>query len=94
MARITRRGNARSSLRRRTCIGDPMKAYDRLPPELRAWLTEAALPWSARSARRAWQRALRETGGDTKAASERLSHIEQANLAKDSPNVWGTRSGR
>ncbi|WP_026757654.1 DUF6525 family protein [Sediminimonas qiaohouensis] len=92
MARITRRGNARSSLRRRTRIGDPMAAYDRLPPELRAWLAEAALPWFPRSARRAWQRALQDYGGDTKAARERLSRIERAMLERDASKVWGMRS--
>ncbi|MEO1974592.1 MAG: DUF6525 family protein [Paracoccaceae bacterium] len=42
MARITQRGNACSSLRDRTRIGDPMAAHDRFPPELRACLAEAA----------------------------------------------------
>ncbi|WP_260349929.1 DUF6525 family protein, partial [Alloyangia mangrovi] len=42
--------------------GDVMSAYDRLPPELRAWLAQAALPWSPRSALRAWRGALVRTG--------------------------------
>jgi hypothetical protein len=39
-----------------------MASYDRLPRDLRLWLAEAALPWSARSVLRLWQRALKETG--------------------------------
>ena len=43
------RGNLVTSLRRRrrSC---PITQYDRLPPELRHWLAQAALPWSPVSA--------------------------------------------
>ena len=42
-----RQPNCRSSLAARRRTQDPMAAYDRLPPELRGWLAQAALPWSA-----------------------------------------------
>lgn len=32
-----------TSLRRKRRRGDPMRDYDRLPPELRCWLADAAL---------------------------------------------------
>ena len=46
-----------TSLRRPRRRGDPMRAYDRLPPDLRRWLAGAALPWSPVSCRRIWARA-------------------------------------
>ena len=67
---------------------DPMAAYDRLPPDLRTWLAGAALPWSATSVLRLWQRAMRETGCAT-AARERLVRAEQKTLARDAAKVWG-----
>ncbi|WP_394153270.1 DUF6525 family protein [Loktanella salsilacus] len=44
-------------LRRRRACADPMRTYDRLPPPLRQWLAQAALPWSPKSCHRIWQRA-------------------------------------
>ncbi|MBT9386838.1 hypothetical protein KM176_23550 [Pseudooceanicola sp. CBS1P-1] len=89
MARRTHRGaNLSTSLRRRR-VGDPMAAYDRLPPDLRRWLAGAALPWSAASALRAWQKALRTCGGDCRAAGRHLSRIEQLRLGRDAARVWG-----
>ena len=73
--------NLRSSLRTRAREA-PMAAYDRLPPELRRWLAGAALPWSAASALRLWQRALRDCG-DAQAALARLDRAERATLARD-----------
>jgi hypothetical protein len=67
---------------------DPMAAYDRLPRDLRLWLAEAALPWSAASVLRLWQRAIRETGC-TKVARERLSRAEAKTLAREAARVWG-----
>jgi hypothetical protein len=77
-----------SSPRARWRRADPMAAYDRLPPDLRSWLAEAALPWSAASVHRLWQRALRETGC-TKAARERLARAEAKTLAREAARVWG-----
>ena len=72
--------------------GQPMARYDRLPTELRRWLAQASLPWSADSALRLWQKALRETGGDALAARARLDAAEARLLARDA-GLWGaTRS--
>ncbi|WP_323040335.1 DUF6525 family protein [Gemmobacter sp.] len=65
-----------------------MRAFDRLPPRLRGWLHQAALPWSAASALALWQRALRETGCEA-AALARLSATEARLIARDAAAVWG-----
>ncbi len=67
-----------------------MAAYDRLPRDLRAWLAEAALPWSAASVLRLWQKALQETGCPT-AARARLARAEAKTLAREAVKVWGPR---
>jgi Family of unknown function (DUF6525) len=67
---------------------NPMAAYDRLPPDLRSWLAGAALPWSAASVLRIWQRALRDTGCP-KAATARLASAEARTLAREAARVWG-----
>ncbi|WOI58451.1 DUF6525 family protein [Palleronia sp. LCG004] len=87
--RIACRANARTSLRRGPRSVDPMGEYDRLPPELRAWLAEAALPWSARSALRVWRRALGASRGDAMAARARLARIERARLEREAVPIWG-----
>lgn len=58
--------------------GNPMRDYDRLPPELRNWLAHATLPWSPQSARRIWTKA----GGGASALS-RLDAVEAATLEKE-----------
>jgi hypothetical protein len=68
---------------------DPMAAYDRLPRDLRLWLAGAALPWSAASVLRLWQRAIRETGC-TQAARDRLARAEAKTLAREAARVWGS----
>lgn len=65
-----------------------MAEHDRLPAPLRAWAAEAALPWSASSLRRQWDRALRETGC-TETARARLSALEARVLAREAAAVWG-----
>ena len=78
--------NLASSLRRRS-RPRPMEHYDRLPPELRAWLAKAALPWSPQSALRLWQRvAPREGAGE---ALRRLDLAEARLLARDCSRIWG-----
>ena len=67
---------------------DPMRDHDLLPQPLRAWAAQAALPWSARSLRRIWDRSLATTGSDD-AALRRLAALEAAALAKEAPKVWG-----
>lgn len=72
----------RTAQRRRQRSGDPMAEYDRLPGDLRVWLAQAVLPWSVRSARRAWNAALTRTGGDVAAAQAQLSRIEARQLSR------------
>ncbi len=69
--------------------GRPMAQYDRLPAELRLWLAGAALPWSAASALRLWQRALREAGGDISRARARLDRAEARMLTREAARIWG-----
>jgi hypothetical protein len=80
---VTRRGNlGATSLRPRRRELDPMRVYDRLPPELRAWMAEAALPWSPKSCLRLWRKALSEEGCPARARA-RLDRAEAALLARD-----------
>ncbi len=79
--------NLTTSLRRRRTVA-PMQAFDRAPPELRAWLREAALPWSTQSALRLWRRALAD-GADPRAARARLDAAEARLLGRDVARVWG-----
>jgi hypothetical protein len=67
----------------------PMQAHDALPREVRLWVHEAALPWSAASLRRLWARALRQAGGDADAARARLDAAEARALAREAARVWG-----
>ena len=76
-----------TSLRRRR-RAHPMREFDRLPPELRAWLAGAALPWSLRSVQRAYARALAQTR-DTDQAIEELRRIETRQIARDARIIWG-----
>ncbi|MEO0486486.1 MAG: DUF6525 family protein [Pseudomonadota bacterium] len=77
-----RRNLGQSTLRRRRKAGDPMQEYDRLPPELRRWLSMAVLPWRAASVRRCYERAYARTG-DAALALQELDAIEARRLAKD-----------
>lgn len=79
--------NLVTSLRRRARPA-PMAAHDRLPPEVRAWVAQAALPWSAVSVARLWSTALREAG-NPEAALARLTRAEARMLARDAGRVWG-----
>lgn len=79
-------GETRIRQKRRS--GDPMREYDRLPPELRAWLASALLPWRPRSARRAFDRALSKTR-DMGRALETLDRIERSQVARDIRGTWG-----
>lgn len=80
-----RKRNLRSGLKHRRRQGDPMAAYDRLPPPLRAWLAQAALPWSPQSAHRIWCRAMQRCEGDVAQAAHHLSRAEGRMLAQDRP---------
>ena len=74
-----RRNLRAGNVRRRA--GDPMREFDALPPPLRAWLRDAALPWSAKSALRIWQKARREGGAQE--ALARLAAAEAGTLARE-----------
>jgi hypothetical protein len=80
--------DVRTNLRRRRREVDPMAEYDRLPPPVRAWLAGARLPWSPRSAARAFATALRETR-DPQAALAALDALESRRLAHDAAGIWG-----
>ena len=73
-----------TKLRKRRRRDDPMREFDRLPPQLRHWLAYAALPWRPRSVRRAYDRALAQTGDPTYALAE-LERLQTVKLTKDAP---------
>lgn len=74
----------RTAMRKRRRVEDPMREFDGLPPILRAWLAQAALPWRPRSVLRAYNRALTERG-DPKAALAELDRLQSCRLARDTP---------
>jgi len=80
--------NLNSSLRRKKKHRDPMKCYDELPCDLRQWLASALLPWSPRSARKAYEKALRTTGSSEGALAE-LDDKQSRLLEKDCAIIWG-----
>jgi hypothetical protein len=80
------RGNTSLKLRRRN--ENSMREFDRLPAELRAWLATAVLPWRPRSVRRAFDKALAETG-DRAFALSRLNALQGCRVARDAAAVWG-----
>lgn len=71
-----------SSLRRKRRAGDPMAMFDGLPPPLRQWLSEAALPWSPASVRRIWSKS-RAKGLSPEETLLSLSQAEARTLARD-----------
>lgn len=83
------RHNLATTLPRRR-RGAPMAAYDRLPPEVRRWLAQAALPWSPQSVARLWAKALAGAAGDRTAALARMSRAEARRIAADAALVWGS----
>ena len=85
--------NLNSSLRRKKKHCDPMKCYDELPCELRQWLSSALLPWSPRSALKAYQKALR-TKGSSEGALAELDKKQIRLLEKDCAIIWGEQYPR
>lgn len=79
-----RRNLGETRLRTRKRTEDPMRAFDRLPPDLRTWLANAALPWRPRSVQRAYDRALARTGDPDRALAE-LDQMQHSKLARDNP---------
>ena len=71
-----------SNLGRRRRSGDPMAAYDALPAQLRCWLSQAALPWSPKSAKRIWYKSLAK-GLSPEQTLASLSQAELRTLARD-----------
>lgn len=65
-----------------------MQDYDRLPPELRAWLSQAVLPWRPASVRKVFAHALAQTG-DTARAIDRLDMAQRRLVARDAAGIWG-----
>lgn len=65
-----------------------MRAYDALPGPLRAWLAQAALPWSPASCLRIWQKA-RAEGDTVDAALARLDRAEALSLSRDGLSPLG-----
>jgi hypothetical protein len=80
------RNLGQSTLRRKRRSGDPMPAYDGLPPPLRQWLSAAALPWSPTSARRLWFK-LRSKGLTQEEMIVSLSEVEARTLARDRHSI-------
>ncbi len=76
------RNLGQTKLRKRRRNENPMREYDRLPPILRSWVSQAALPWRPRSVLRAYNTALARTGNQSRALDE-LRRLEAAQLAKD-----------
>jgi hypothetical protein len=81
------RGTTSLKLKRRN--EDPMREYDRLPAELRAWLASAVLPWRPRSVLRAFERALARTKDHARALEE-LDQLQDRLVARDAREVWGS----
>ena len=72
-----RRNLGDTGLTRRRRARDPMREFDGLPPPLRRWLTQAALPWSPASCRRIWARVRAAGGGE----AEAIARLETAQAA-------------
>jgi hypothetical protein len=83
------RSNLKTSFKRRKRQGNPMVAYDVLPPELRHWLAHAALPWSTQSALRVWRKALKACNNDIAQSYAYLSRLEDKKLQKEADLIWG-----
>lgn len=77
-----------TSLKTKRRAANPMQDFDRLPPELRAWMAEAVLPWRAASVQRAYVKALARVKDPQKALRE-LDRIQSGMVAKDAVRVWG-----
>ncbi len=87
-AKVMGRNRGATSLPCRRRKGNGLTDYDRLPPELRAWLAHADLPWSVRSARTAFERALARTSCPARAVAD-LDRMQRKQIAKDAARIWG-----
>lgn len=78
----------KTSLKSKRRCTDPMREFDRLPEELRVWLSGAVLPWRPQSVRRAFDKALRETKDPVQALHE-LDRLQARLVAQDAQKIWG-----
>ena len=87
MPKPTNRGQTGLKTTRRSA--DPMREFDQLPGPVRRWLADAILPWSPRSARRAYARALSRTRCPDLALAEldrmQASRLSAQTLAPEIP---------
>lgn len=67
---------------------DPMDDFDALPPELRKWVSQAILPWSAHSVRKSFRKAIAKTGDPQQALAE-LDRIQSRLVERDSTRLRG-----
>lgn len=86
--RKKRVNSGHTTLKRKPRATDPMREFDGLPRELRAWVARADLPWRPGSVRRSFERALSQTG-DVHSALEELDRLQERLIAKDAKKVWG-----
>ena len=56
-----------------------MEEFDRLPAQLRRWLSNADLPWSPASVRRVYRKALDDTN-DARKALDELDNMQRKRL--------------
>ncbi len=82
------RNRGATSLKCRRRRQDPMRDYDRLHPDLRDWLASAVLPWSPRSAKRAFERAVAKACTPNDALRE-MDRLQARLIARDARRVWG-----
>ena len=85
---MSRKNRGATSLRKTRRHEDPMREFDKLPADLRAWLAGAILPWRPRSVRRSFERAYSKTGDRAGALAE-LDRLQARLIAKDARSVWG-----
>jgi len=71
----------KTSLRKRVVGGSQMEEFDRLPAQLRRWLSNADLPWSPASVRRVYRKALDDTN-DARKALEELDNMQRKRLRR------------
>ena len=76
------RNLGKTLLKKKTAKGDRMKEFDRLPPYVRRLLRNADLPWSPTSVKRAYLKALRNSGNCNIAIAE-LDKMQSKQLSKE-----------
>ena len=77
-----KRNLGQTNLKTRRRNLNSLKEFDCLPHQLREWLTNATLPWSPRSVKRAYNRAFLNTNNSSLAIAE-LERLQERQLDKD-----------